>query len=107
LFLLFGFLAGVKLPAIVLINEKYKQTQRISVNTAFTRFSLTGNIFGLFSTGLLMKSIGPQGLWVSICLILTIFLVICLSSYFIKIKSEGFQWSTRIFIKKEEPIQQE
>jgi len=107
LFLLFGFLAGVKLPAIVLINEKYKQTQRISVNTAFARFSLTGNIFGLFSTGLLMKSIGPQGLWASICLILTIFLVICLSDYFMKVKKGQFELSTRIFIKKEESIQKE
>jgi len=88
LFLLFGCLAGVKLPAIVLINEKYKPTQRLAVNSAFSRISLTGNICGLFTTGFIMNSIGPQGLWVSLMIILVLFIIFCFGNYSKKIKSK-------------------
>ncbi|MBP7710404.1 MAG: MFS transporter [Rickettsiales bacterium] len=85
LFLLFGALAGVKLPAIVLINEKYKATQRLAVNSAFSRFSMIGNIFGLFTTGALMKVFGPHGLWLSLILVLSFFLIFCTANYARKI----------------------
>ena len=85
LFLLFGALAGVKLPATLLINEKYKATQRLAVNSAFSRFSLIGNICGLFTTGLLMKALGPHGLWLSLILILSFFLIFCTANYAKKI----------------------
>ncbi len=95
LFLMFGCLSGIKLPAVVLINEKYKATQRLAVNSAFARFSLSGNICGLFVTGTIMKNIGPQGLWLSIVMILSLFLLFCLMNYSKKIikrefNSQGF-----------------
>lgn len=81
LFLLFGCLSGIKLPAIVLINEKYKPTQRLAVNSAFAKLSLSGNLTGLFTTGAIMKSFGPNGLWISIMIILSIFLSFCSLNY--------------------------
>jgi len=90
LFLMFGSLAGVKLPAIVLINEKYKATQRLAVNSAFSRFSLLGNICGLFITGGIMNSFGPQGLWLSVSIILLFFLVFCCCNYWQKISKKEF-----------------
>lgn len=85
LFLMFGCLSGVKLPAIVLINEKYKPSQRLAVNSAFSRFSLIGNVCGLLCTGIIMKNFGPQGLWLSLMLILLCFLGFCLINYSQKI----------------------
>lgn len=93
LFLLFGFIAGVKLPAIVLINEKYKSTQRLAVNSAFAKFSLIGNICGILSTGLAMKLFGPQGLWLSIITILTLFIIFYLLNYYHKIYHQKFSFS--------------
>lgn len=90
LFLMFGCLAGIKIPAVVLINEKYKATQRLAVNSAFSRFSLIGNIFGLFTTGLVMKCCGAQGLWLSVSLILFIFLVFCCINYYQKFSRGEF-----------------
>ncbi|OFW80842.1 MAG: hypothetical protein A2887_02345 [Alphaproteobacteria bacterium RIFCSPLOWO2_01_FULL_40_26] len=81
LFLMFGCLAGIKLPAIVLINEKYKPTQRLAVNSAFSRVSLTGNICGLLTTGIIMKNLGASGLWISIMIILLLFLLFCCFNY--------------------------
>jgi len=91
LFLMFGALAGVKLPAIVLINEKYKPTQRLAVNSAFSRISLLGNIVGLFATGAIMKSVGPQGLWLSVIAILSLFLFFCCLNYSKKIIKKEFK----------------
>lgn len=88
LFLLFGSLAGIKLPAIVLINEKYKPTQRLAVNSAFSRVSLTGNIFGLLASGFFMKTTGPKGLWVSLALMLSIFITFCLANYINKLRKK-------------------
>jgi MFS family permease len=93
LFLMFGCLAGVKLPAIVLINEKYKPTQRLAVNSAFSRVCLTGNICGLFTTGFVMQSLGPRGLWFSLMIILTIFLLFCFLNYSKKISKKEFKFS--------------
>jgi MFS family permease len=90
LFLMFGCLAGVKLPAMVLINEKYKPTQRLAVNSAFSRFGLLGNICGLFCTGGVMKQFGPSGLWLSISSILFLFLLFCFVYYCRKILRKEF-----------------
>ncbi len=84
LFLTFGCMTGMKLPAIVLINEKYKPTQRLAVNAAFAKFSLIGNIFGIFCTGAIMNSYGPNGLWASLAIILNFYLIFCLFNYFKK-----------------------
>ncbi len=81
LFLMFGCLSGMKLPAIVLINEKYKPTQRLAVNSAFSRVSLIGNIFGLLITGAIMKTLGAKGLWISLMMILFLFLLFCSLNY--------------------------
>jgi MFS family permease len=86
LFFMFACLSGIKIPAVVLINEKYKPTQRLAVNSAFSRFSLIGNICGLFCTGVAINFFGPNGLWISISTILVIFLFFCLSNYFKKIR---------------------
>lgn len=91
LFLMFGSLAGVKLPAIVLINEKYKPTQRLAVNSAFAKVSLTGNICGLFTTGFIMRDLGPQGLWLSLMVILMIFLLFCTINYSKKFAKNEFK----------------
>lgn len=91
LFLLFGSLAGVKLPAMVLINEKYKPTQRLAVNSAFARFSLMGNICGLFTTGACMHDFGARGLWLSIMIIISFFLLFCCSNYLKKFLRKEFK----------------
>jgi MFS family permease len=87
LFLTFGCLIGTKLSAVVLINDKYKSTQRLAVNSAFSRVSLTGNITGLFSTGIFMKLCGPTGLWISSICMLSLFLIFCGKNYYHKIKN--------------------
>ncbi|MBU6141154.1 MAG: MFS transporter [Proteobacteria bacterium] len=87
LFLMFGCLSGMKLPAIVLINEKYKSTQRLAVNSAFSRVSLIGNIFGLLLTGAIMKTVGAKGLWISLIMILFLFLLFCSINYLKKAMS--------------------
>ncbi|MBU6339090.1 MAG: MFS transporter [Rickettsiales bacterium] len=84
LFLMFGALIGIKLPAFVLINDKYKPTQRLAVNSAFGKISLIGNIFGIFCTGAIMKYFGPQGLWMSVTIILFLFLLFCSMNYLSK-----------------------
>jgi hypothetical protein len=88
LFLLFGSLAGVKLPAIVLINEKYQPTERLAVNSAFARFGLIGNITGLVISGILMYMIGKSGLWISVFMALSLFLTFFLTNIFIKKKQK-------------------
>lgn len=101
LFLMFGFLSGIKLPAAVLINEKYKPTQRLAVNSAFARFSLTGNVTGLLCTGFIMKQMGPQGLWASVMIILFLFLSFCCVNYWKKILNKEFKkQDLSIFNKK-------
>jgi MFS family permease len=100
LFLLFGCLAGIKIPAIVLINEKYKPTQRLAVNSAFSRIGLMGNISGLFFTGIFMQHIKPNGLWLSIFIILFLFLFFCCSDYLRKFIKKQFKPSNiKFFIK--------
>ncbi len=84
LFLAFGCMVGVKLPALVLINEKYKPTQRLAVNAAFAKFSLMGNIVGIFTTGAIMKIFGPKGLWLSLILIFLSFIIFCKYNYWRK-----------------------
>lgn len=81
LFATFGCMTGIKLPAIVLINEKYKPTQRLAVNAAFSKFCLMGNLFGIFITGSIMKSFGANGLWISLIAILSFYLLFCTFDY--------------------------
>ncbi len=88
LFITFGCLIGMKLSAVVLINEKYKPTQRLAVNSAFSRVSLSGNIIGLFATGIFMKCCGPKGLWISSIIILSLFLLFCFLNYLDKFKKK-------------------
>lgn len=84
LFLMFGFLTGIKLPALILINEKYEPSQRLSVISAFNKVCLVGSIVGVFSTGLFMKAFGPHGLWISIISALSLYLIFTLYNYSLK-----------------------
>jgi MFS family permease len=93
LFINFGLMMGMKLSALVLINEKYKETQRLAVNSVFSRVSLSGNICGIFSTGILMKCLGVEGLWISSIGILSIFLFFCLINYTNKFKNSYLKLS--------------
>lgn len=81
LFLLFGFMIGIKLPALILINEKYKPTQRVAVNSAFSKICLIGNICGIFITGAVMDLTGAKGLWFSIIGILLLYLALNTHNY--------------------------
>lgn len=99
-FCLFGSLSGIKLPAVVLINEKYKPTQRLAVNSAFSRFSLIGNICGLFTTGATMKDLGPEGLWLSVSTILLLFLLFCLANYSKKFLRKEFKFQDFSILNK-------
>ncbi len=99
-FCLFGSLSGIKLTAVVLINEKYKPTQRLAVNSAFARFSLIGNICGLFTTGATMKDLGPEGLWLSVSTILLLFLLFCLANYTKKFLRKEFKFQDFSILNK-------
>lgn len=106
LFATFGCMTGIKLPAIVLINEKYKPTQRLAVNAAFSKFCLMGNLFGIFCTGAMMKNFGAQGLWLSLIFILSFYLIFCSFNYFRKaLKGElnfsRFSFSAKSTMEKE------
>jgi Na+/melibiose symporter-like transporter len=89
---MFGSLIGIKLPAVVLINEKYKPTQRLAVNSAFARFALLGNICGLFLTGFIIKIFGPEGLWLSVMGILSTFQIFCFFNYGQKFYRKEIEW---------------
>jgi len=92
LFLLFSAMSGIKLPTLVLINEKYKPTQRLIVNSAFTRVALIGTICGLLTTGALMKHFGHSGLWLSCAIILTCFIVFWFLNYLYKFMNNDFSY---------------
>ncbi|MFT6077832.1 MAG: MFS family permease [Myxococcota bacterium] len=85
LFLLFGFGIGIKLPALILINEKYKPTQRLAVNSAFAKICLIGNMCGIFLTGATMQIVGPKGLWISIISMLSLYASLNMRSYYQRI----------------------
>ncbi len=107
-FLLFGSMSGMKLPTLVLINEKYKPTQRLIVNSAFTRVALIGTIFGLLMTGILMKNFGHSGLWLSCSIILTCFIVFWFLNYLYKIFNNDFSYKDlTILYKKSNESEQE
>lgn len=100
-FLLYGSLSGIKLTSMVLISEKYKSTQRLAVNSAYSRITLLGTIFGLLITGMMMRNFENKGLWISVALILTIFLIFCLGNYGAKLASK--KWDCHdfsIFLQK-------
>lgn len=107
-FLLFGTMSGMKLPTLVLINEKYKPTQRLIVNSAFTRVALIGTICGLLTTGFLMKHFGHSGLWLSCSTILCCFIIFWFLNYFYKIIKNNFSYKDLTILYKEsnEPEQE-
>ena len=100
IFLMFGCMVGIKLPAIILINEKYKPTQRLAVNSSFGKMALLGNLFGIFLTGSIMKYYGPKGLWLSIILILSSFLIFCCLNYINKAIKSDLDFSKFYFFNK-------
>lgn len=102
LFLMFGFSIGIKLPALILINEKYKPTQRLAVISAFNKICLIGSICGVCSTGLFMRMVGPMGLWISIISALTIYLLFTLYNYSLKFL-RGELVLGNFFIKYDQP----
>ena len=100
LFLLFSAMSGIKLPTLVLINEKYKPTQRLIVNSAFTRVALIGTICGLLTTGALMKHFGHSGLWLSCAIILTCFIAFWFLNYLYKIMNNNFSYKDLTILYK-------
>ena len=107
-FLLFGAMSGMKLPTLVLINEKYKPTQRLIVNSAFTRVALIGTIWGLLTTGVLMKNFGHSGLWLSSSIILACFIIFWFLNYLYKIINNDFSYKDlTILYKNSNESQQE
>ncbi|MFZ9469490.1 MAG: MFS transporter [Rickettsiales bacterium] len=107
-FMLFSVISGMKLPTMVLINEKYKSTQRLMVNSAFTRVALIGVIVGLFATGNFMKYFGYRGLWYSCTFILLIFIAFWAINYLNKIlnKNLNFKELSILYKKSNEPEQE-
>ncbi|MFM6972686.1 MAG: MFS transporter [Alphaproteobacteria bacterium] len=107
-FLLFSVISGMKLPTLVLINEKYKSTQRLMVNSAFTRVALIGVIFGLITTGNFMKYFGYRGLWYSCTIILIIFITFWFLNYLNKILNKNFSFKelSILYKKTNEPEQE-
>lgn len=106
-FLLFGSMSGIKLPATVLINEKYQSSQRLIVSSAYSKISLIGTICGILSTGILMKNYGANGIWISISSLLIIFILFWISDYLIKIYRGQFKFNNlSIFYKKNHEMQQ-
>jgi MFS family permease len=99
-FLLFSAMSGIKLPTLVLINEKYKPTQRLIVNSAFTRVSLIGTICGLLITGALMKHFDHSGLWLSCTIILTCFIVFWFLNYLYKFMNNDFSYKDLTILYK-------
>jgi MFS family permease len=107
-FLLFGTMSGMKLPTLVLINEKYKPSQRLIVNSAFTRVALLGTICGLLSAGALMKKFDYSGLHISCSTILICFIVFWFLNYLYKIIKDDFSFKnlTILYKKPNEPEQE-
>ena len=99
-FLLFSAMSGIKLPTLVLINEKYKPTQRLIVNSAFTRVALIGTICGLLTTGALMKHFGHSGLWLSCAIILTCFIAFWFLNYLYKFMNNDFSYKDLTILYK-------
>ena len=93
-------MSGIKLPALVLINEKYKPTQRLIVNSAYTRLALIGTICGLITTGISMKFFGHSGLWLSSAIILTCFIVFWFLNYLYKFMNNDFSYKDLTILYK-------
>jgi MFS family permease len=103
-FILFACLSGIKLPTIVLINEKYKSSQRLAVNSAFSQITLLGSVFGLLTTGIFINALNYNGLWISTGGILFLHLIFSILNYFKKIICGEIKLSNfSIFKKNIEP----
>jgi MFS family permease len=99
-FLLYGFMSGIKLPANVLINEKYQANQRIIVMSTFSRVSITGTICGIINTGLSMKFLGTQGIWITYFIMLIIFLFFWIFNYIFKFINHSLSFKDLTFFKQ-------
>ncbi len=77
-------MSAVKLQANVLINEKYQSNQRLIVSSTFSRISISGTICGIINTGLSMKYLGTQGIWITYFIMLIIFLCFWIFNYISK-----------------------
>ncbi len=75
----------MKIPTIVLMHEKYKNTERLVANTAFNKINLIGSIAGLMTVGILSLIYPKKGLWIASGFILLLFLVFCLGNYIYKL----------------------
>lgn len=84
-FCLFVSLSLMKLSTIILINEKYNNTQRLIANSAFSRLTLLGSISGLVVVGILNIFYPQKGLWLGSGFMLLLFLIFCLGNYFYKL----------------------
>lgn len=99
-FLLYGFMSGVKLPANVLINEKYQSNERLIVLNAFARVSIIGTICGILNSGIAMKYLGSNGLWVTYVGILLIFLIFWTINYILKFINHSISLKDLTFFNK-------
>ena len=101
-FCLFVSLSLMKLPTIILINEKYNNTQRLIANSAFSRLSLIGSISGLVSVGILSLIYPKNGLWIASGSILLLFLIFCLGNYVYKLYYKKIVFSSLSIFKLHE-----
>jgi MFS family permease len=99
-FILFACMVGMKLPSLVLINQKYQPSQRLAVNSAFSRLNLLGSVFGLITSGIFINFFGFQGLWISTGGILIIFLIFCLINFLYKFINNQISYKDFYLIKK-------
>jgi len=99
-FLLYGFMSGIKLPANVLINEKYQSNERLIVLNAFARVSIIGTICGILNSGIAMKYLGSNGLWVTYVGILLIFLIFWTINYILKFINHSISLKDLTFFNK-------
>ena len=99
-FLLYGFMSGIKLPANVLINEKYQSNERLIVLNAFARISIIGTICGILNSGIAMKYLGSNGLWVTYVGILLIFLIFWTINYILKFINHSISLKDLTFFNK-------
>ncbi len=84
-FCLFVSLSLMKLPTVVLMNEQYKNNERLVANIAFNKITLIGSISGLVSLGILSLIYPKNGLWIASGSILLLFLIFCLENYIYKL----------------------
>jgi len=98
-FCLFVSLSLMKLPTVILINEKYSNTQRLVANSAFSRLTLLGSITGLVVVGFLNITYPQKGLWIASGFMLLTFLIFCLGNYIYKLYYKKIVFSSLSIFK--------